>query len=131
MFPQQKLEVCRETQVVHAELGETEPWGAGVPGSEASRPWFLPQGDEWPFFWFPGIKALGGALDTLPPQHKRREREGEVLTARARPRVQVIQLIVREGVIIPGALKIHRPLEVLTAPALSLRREETGTGLST
>lgn len=68
---------------------------------------------------------------TPPAQRERREREGEALTARARPRVQVVQLIVREGVIVPGALKVHRPLEVLAAPALSLRREETGTGLST
>lgn len=102
----------------------------GVLGSEASRPGFQPQEDA-------GSCSLGsqprvgpsGRL-VVPTRPTRREREGEVLTARARPRVEVVQLIIREGVVVPGALKVHGPLEVLAAPALSLGRAESGTGLS-
>lgn len=67
MFPQQKLEVCGDTQVVHAELGEAEPWGAGVPGSEASRPWFPPQGDDWPVFCWRSMRYP--CLMSPPPPH--------------------------------------------------------------
>ena len=68
------------------------------------------------------------ASHTHPHTHTPREKRGEVLTARAGPRVQVVQLIIREGVVVPRALEVHGPLKVLTAPALSLGRAEAGTG---
>lgn len=74
--------------------------------------------------------GTGGRL-TWPARHAREEKEGEVLTARAGPRVQVVQLVIGEGVVVPGALQVHGPLKVLTAPALSLGRADTGPGLST
>lgn len=45
----------------------------------------------------------------------------QLLTARARARVDIIQFIVPKGVIVPRALQVHWPLVVLIAPALSLQ----------
>ena len=76
---------------------------------------------------------MGGAPERDSTAQAQRKGVGGrwVLTARARPRVEVVQLVIGEGVVIPRALQVHGPLEVLTAPALSLRKAEAGTELST